>query len=124
MAIAPRLIHKESLIKWKIYDSNIENGNISNLEFKDTVSKDYTVPLEINDRQVTGYIIGPKGVTKGFIEQFSNTSISGIPNKQETEDMIARGTKSYKVTITGTDKAYYPNKDKNVLKKKYKSWKN
>ena len=65
------LIHKESLNKWKIYDSNIENGDIPNLEFKETVSKDYTVPTEINDRQVTGYIIGPGGVTKGFIEQFS-----------------------------------------------------
>jgi len=26
--------------------------------------------------------------------------------------------------LTGTEKAYYPNKNKNVIEKKYKSWKN
>ena len=26
--------------------------------------------------------------------------------------------------LTGTDSAYYPNKNKNVNEKKYKSWKN
>jgi len=32
--------------------------------------------------------------------------------------------KSHKPNLTGTDKAYHPNKDKNEFKKKYKSWKN
>tara|TARA_B100000900_G_scaffold329294_1_gene289716 strand:- start:700 stop:1059 length:360 start_codon:yes stop_codon:yes gene_type:complete len=31
--------------------------------------------------------------------------------------------KSHQPNLTGTDSAYYPNKNKNVLKKKYKTWK-
>ena len=31
--------------------------------------------------------------------------------------------KPHQPNLTGTDKAYYPNKNKNALKKKYKSWK-
>ena len=27
------------------------------------------------------------------------------------------------LNLTGTDKAYYPNKNKNAIEKKYKSWK-
>ena len=32
--------------------------------------------------------------------------------------------KPHKPNLTGTDSAYYPNKDKDVNEKKYKSWKN
>ena len=32
--------------------------------------------------------------------------------------------KPHKPNMTGTDEAYYPNKNKDVDKKKYKSWKN
>ena len=32
--------------------------------------------------------------------------------------------KPHQANLTGTDKAYYPNKNKNAIKKKYKSWKN
>ena len=32
--------------------------------------------------------------------------------------------KPHKPNLTGTDSAYYPNKNKNVNEKKYKSWKN
>ena len=31
--------------------------------------------------------------------------------------------KPHQPNLTGTDKAYYPNKNKNAAKKKYKSWK-
>ena len=31
--------------------------------------------------------------------------------------------KTHQPNLTGTDKAYYPNKDKDAIKKKYKSWK-
>ena len=31
--------------------------------------------------------------------------------------------KPHKPNLTGTDSAYYPNKNKNVNEKKYKSWK-
>ena len=32
--------------------------------------------------------------------------------------------KNHQPNLTGTDKAYYPNKNKDVEKKKYKAWKN
>ena len=32
--------------------------------------------------------------------------------------------KPHQHNLTGTDKAYYPNKDKDVTAKKYKTWKN
>ena len=32
--------------------------------------------------------------------------------------------KPHQYNLTGTKDSYYPNKNKNVLKKKYKSWKN
>ena len=32
--------------------------------------------------------------------------------------------KPHQSNLTGTDKAYFPNKNKNVSEKKYKSWKN
>ena len=32
--------------------------------------------------------------------------------------------KPHRPNLTGTDKAYFPNKNKNVSEKKYKSWKN
>ena len=32
--------------------------------------------------------------------------------------------KPHQSNLTGTKAAYYPNKDKNVIKKKYKTWKN
>ena len=32
--------------------------------------------------------------------------------------------KPHKPNLTGTDSAYYPNKNKDALEKKYKSWKN
>ncbi len=49
-----------------------------------------------------------------------------IPNKIEKKHELEKydWQKSHQHNLTGTDKAYYPNKDKNVLKKKYKSWKN
>ena len=31
--------------------------------------------------------------------------------------------KPHKPNLTGTENAYHPNKDKNEIKKKYKSWK-
>ena len=31
--------------------------------------------------------------------------------------------KSHKANLTGTDSAYYPNKNKDAIQKKYKSWK-
>jgi NADH dehydrogenase len=31
--------------------------------------------------------------------------------------------KPHQSNLTGTDKAYYPNKNKDVIKKRYKSWK-
>ena len=32
--------------------------------------------------------------------------------------------KPHQPNMTGSDKAYYPNKNKDVTKKKYKTWKN
>jgi len=32
--------------------------------------------------------------------------------------------KPHKPNLTGTDSAYYPNKNKNAIEKKYKTWKN
>ena len=44
------------------------------------------------------------GVTKGFVEQFL-IQLLWNTNKQETEDILAKGVKSYKISINGTDKA-------------------
>ena len=48
------------------------------------------------------------------------------PNKIEKNHDLKKydWQKSHQPNLTGTDKAYYPNKNKNVVKKKYKSWKN
>ena len=48
------------------------------------------------------------------------------PNKIEKEHDLKKyqWQKPHQHNLTGTDSAYYPNKNKNVIEKKYKSWKN
>ena len=47
------------------------------------------------------------------------------PNKLEKKHNIDKYNwqKPHQPNLTGTDKAYFPNKNKNAVKKKYKSWK-
>ena len=47
------------------------------------------------------------------------------PNKIEKKHNIEKydWQKPHQPNLTGTDKAYFPNKNKNAIKKKYKSWK-
>ena len=47
------------------------------------------------------------------------------PNKIEKKHDLDKYNwqKPHKPNLTGTDKAYYPNKDKDVTEKKYRSWK-
>ncbi len=48
------------------------------------------------------------------------------PNKIENKHDFQKydWQKPHQHNLTGTNNSYYPYKDKNVLKKKYKSWKN
>ena len=48
------------------------------------------------------------------------------PNKIEKTHELKKydWQKLHQDNLTGTDKAYYPNKNKDALKKKYKTWKN
>ena len=48
------------------------------------------------------------------------------PNKIEKNHDLKKydWQKPHQHNLTGTNSAYYPNKDKNVSKKKYKTWKN
>ena len=43
--------------------------------------------------------------------------------EQEHELKKYSWQKPHKPNLTGTEKAYYPNKEKDVTKKKYKAWK-
>ncbi len=47
-----------------------------------------------------------------------------MPNRIEKNHEIKKyhWQKPHKPNLTGTEKAYYPNRDNNVSKKKYKSW--
>ena len=47
------------------------------------------------------------------------------PNKIEKKHILDKyeWQKPHQPNLTGTDKAYYPNKNKNAIKKKYSSWK-
>ena len=47
------------------------------------------------------------------------------PNKIENTHELKKydWQKPHKHNLTGTDSAYYPNKNKNAIEKKYKSWK-
>ena len=47
------------------------------------------------------------------------------PNKIEKNHNLQKydWQKPHQSNLTGTDKAYYPNKDKDGIEKKYKSWK-
>ena len=47
------------------------------------------------------------------------------PNKIEKKHELKKykWQKPHQPNLTGTDKAYYPNKNENAIKKKYKSWK-
>ena len=49
-----------------------------------------------------------------------------IPNKIEKNHDFKKYNwqKSHQPNLTGTDSAYYPNKNKNAIEKKYKTWKN
>ena len=49
-----------------------------------------------------------------------------MPNKIENIHKLEKHNwqKPHQANLTGTDSAYYPNKNKNVNEKKYKSWKN
>ena len=48
------------------------------------------------------------------------------PNKIEKNHELKKHQcqKPHQPNLTGTDSAYYPNKNKNASEKKYKSWKN
>ena len=48
------------------------------------------------------------------------------PNKIEKNHDLKKydWQKPHQPNLTGTDSAYYPNKNKNAIEKKYKSWKN
>ena len=48
-----------------------------------------------------------------------------MPNKIEKNHNLEKydWQKPHQSNLTGTDKAYYPHKDKNGIKKKYSSWK-
>ena len=48
------------------------------------------------------------------------------PNKIEKNHDLKKYSwqKPHQPNLTGTEKSFYPNKDKNVTEKKYKSWKN
>ena len=48
------------------------------------------------------------------------------PNKIEKKHDLEKydWQKPHQPNLTGTDSAYYPNKNKNVVEKKYKTWKN
>ena len=48
-----------------------------------------------------------------------------MPNKIEKNHDLKKyeWQKPHQPNLTGTDSAYYPNKDKNGIEKKYKSWK-
>ena len=48
------------------------------------------------------------------------------PNKIEKKHDLQKYNwqKPHQSNLTGTDSAYYPNKSKDVIKKKYKTWKN
>ena len=48
------------------------------------------------------------------------------PNKIEKKHNLQKydWQKPHQHNLTGTEKAYYPNKDKDAIEKKYKSWKN
>ena len=47
------------------------------------------------------------------------------PNKIEKDHNLKKyqWQKSHQANLTGTEEAYFPNKNKNVNKKKYKTWK-
>ena len=47
------------------------------------------------------------------------------PNKIEKKHDLVKFNwqKHHQANLTGTEEAYYPNKNKDVIKKKYKSWK-
>jgi NADH dehydrogenase len=48
-----------------------------------------------------------------------------MPNKIEKTHELEKYVwqKPHQSNLTGTEKAYYPNKDKDGIKKKYSSWK-
>jgi len=49
-----------------------------------------------------------------------------MPNKIENIHKLEKHDwqKPHQPNLTGTDSAYYPNKNTNVIEKKYKTWKN
>ena len=49
-----------------------------------------------------------------------------MPNKIEKKHNLEKyeWQKPHQQNLTGTDSAYYPNKNTNVIEKKYKTWKN
>ena len=58
-------------------------------------------------------------------EFYQSSIIKTIKNKRKSHDLKKYDwQKPHQHNLTGTEKAYYPNKNKNVLKKKYKSWEN
>ena len=53
-----------------------------------------------------------------FLDAFTSNKIENNHELKKYE-----WQKNHKPNLTGTNKAYYPNKNKNAIKKKYKSWK-
>ena len=72
--------------------------------------------IQIKSEEIRGPKIGaPEQAIEGFIRS------NKIEKKHELNKY--EWQKPHKPNLTGTDSAYYPNKNKNVIKKKYKSWK-
>ena len=57
------------------------------------------------------------------VEWFSLIHFTKNKLEQEHELKKYSWQKPHKPNLTGTEKAYYPNKEKDVTKKKYKTWK-
>ena len=79
-----------------------------------------------------GSICHLKGVfmseeTTSIVSKTTNTKGSGLRSQEkrgENHDLKKHAwQKPHQPNLTGTKSAYYPNKNRNAIEKKYKSWK-
>ena len=99
---------------------------IKTILFGKLVGKDFSGNKYYQNKKGKRWVIynGEINASKITSDWFSwiHHTVNNIPSQKNMEKYSWQ--KPHQPNLTGTDSAYYPNKNKDANKKKYKSWKN
>ena len=115
-------IFKEIFIWW---NRQTLGTRINTLIFGKLVGTDQLGNKYYTDKNGRRWVIYKNETDASNIPQEWYSWIHFTPNKIEKKHVLEKyeWQKPHQPNLTGTKKAYYPNKNKNEISKKYKTWK-